>query len=128
MRSLRQRLLGIAFLLALALVAGCASSGGAEADGEPVEDGTTPITVENFHSGSEDLQVFIQRDGSSARTNIGAVPAGETETFVFDGETGQYRLIAQRPVSTTTSERITIRHQTNITWTIQGNRITTSRR
>lgn len=128
MRSLRQRLLGISFVMALAVAGGCASSGGGQSDAEPTEDGTTRITVENFHSGSEDITVYISRDGSSARSTLGTVARGDTEAFVFDGEAGQYQLIAQLPVSTQTSERVTVRHQTNITWTIQGNRITTTRR
>lgn len=127
MHSLRHRLFGASLIMFLALAVGCASGGPAE-DAAPVEEGTTPITIENFHSGSNDLQVYIQRDGSSARVPLGNVPRGEIETIVFDGETGQYRLIAIAPVGTTTSERISIRHQTVLTWTIQGNRITTSSR
>lgn len=125
MHFLRHRLFGITLAASFLLVAGCASSGETVSD---IPEGTTPITIENYHAAAEDLQIYIQRSGSASRDRLGAVPRGETETFSFDGETGEYRLIADMPVSSMDSEAFSIRHETVITWNIQNDRIITSRR
>lgn len=127
MHFLRHRLLGVSLVVSLILAAGCASSGETEAMTD-IAEGTTPITVENFHAAAEDLRIYIQRAGAASRDMLGTVPRGETRSFTFGGESGQYRLIADMPVSSMESEQFSIRHETIITWDIQGNRIITSRR
>ncbi len=127
MKQRRNRLAGATLALFLTLAAGCASGGGAEAtdSGEP---GVTRITVENFHPNSEDIRVYMEPDGGVGRIDLGGVPRGETGEFSYDGNTGQFRLVAERPVGTTRSERINVNHNTNLTWNLQQNRIVTSRR
>jgi len=128
MTELRHRLYGATLVLFLAMTAGCASGGEGAPAAAPGEPGMTQITVDNMHSSAENLELFITPDGGVGRTKIGDVPRGETRSFSFDGNTGPYRLIAVRPVATTTSERVTINHSTNLTWIIQQNRVVVSRR
>jgi hypothetical protein len=127
MAGLMNRLAATALVALLAFATGCAA-GGPEAPGDPGLPGTTRISVENFHPGSEDLEVFIVPDGGVARTRMGAVPRGDTGTFTFDGDRGPYRLIAVRPVGEITSDRVNINHTTSLTWNIQQNRVVVSRR
>jgi hypothetical protein len=127
MAGLMNRLVATAMVALLAFATGCAA-GGPEALGDPGTPGVTRISVENFHSSAEDLEVFIVPDGGVARIRMGNVPRGETGTFTFDGDRGPYRLIAVRPVGETTSDRININHTTNIAWNIQQNRVVVSRR
>jgi hypothetical protein len=128
MSAVRMRMLGAALGMTFALLVGCASGGGAAADGEPVEEGTTRITIENFHSNAEDLQIYVQRDGSAQRVPLGTVPRGQTQNLVFGDDPGQYRLIADQPIGTVRSQLINISHRTNITWNIQQNRVVVSNR
>jgi hypothetical protein len=127
MVGLMHRLSATAMVALLVLATGCAS-GGAEASSDPGIPGTTRITVENFHSNAEDLEIFIVPDGGVARVRLGAVPRGDSGAFTFDGDRGSYRLVAIRPVGETTSDRVNVNHTTNITWNIEQNRVVVSRR
>jgi hypothetical protein len=127
MKQRSNRLFGATLALFLTLAVGCASGGGSEA-ADPGEPGVTRITVENFHPNSEDLRVYMEPDGGVGRIDLGVVPRGETTEFNYDGERGQFRLVAERPVGTLRSNRINVNHNTHLTWTIQQNRIVTSRR
>jgi hypothetical protein len=128
MMVLKQRFLALGFMAFVALTAGCASGGGAAAEGGGEAGTSTQITVENIHPTSDDIQIFIMGDGAVARTPIGSVPRGETRSFTYEGGQGAYRLIAVRPVGETTSDRININHRQDFTWTIQGNRMLIRRR
>lgn len=128
MNGLRHRIFGATLALFVVLAAGCASSGGGEGVVDSGEPGVTQITIENFHSTSDDLRIFMEPDGGVGRIEIGVVPRGETRNFTYDGDRGQFRLVAERPVGTTRSNRFTVNHNTNITWNMQQNRIVTSRR
>jgi hypothetical protein len=128
MTELRHRLFGATLVLFIAMTAGCASSAERAPTAGAGEPGVTEITVDNMHSAAEDMELYITPDGGVGRTKIGDVPRGETRSFRFDGSTGPYRLIAVRPVATTTSERVTINHSSNLTWIIQQNRVVVSRR
>lgn len=127
MKQRSNRLFGATLALFLTLAVGCASGGGSETadSGEP---GVTRITVENFHPNSEDLRVYMEPDGGVGRIDLGVVPRGETGEFTYDGERGQFRLVAERPVGTIRSTRVNVNHNTNLTWNTQQNRIVTSRR
>ncbi len=127
MTGLMHRLAGAATVILLALGTGCASGTGGT-PGDATLTNETTITVENFHSAAEDVNVFIVPDGGVARTALGPVPRGETRSFTFEGSRGAYRLVSVRAVGETTSERININHRTDITWNLQRNRATVSRR
>jgi len=122
-----QRWFALALVAFVAGIAGCASSG--ESAGPAGEPGTsTRITIDNLHSTSEDLQIYIVPDGGVARTLIGTVERGETKALTYEGPTGGFRLIAVRPVGESQSERINVTHAQHFSWTISGNRMLIQRR
>jgi hypothetical protein len=128
MRELTRRA-GVFVLLAAFGLAGCASGGGGEgAAAASTEPGVTRITVDNTHPTSEDIQVFLQIDGGTARQLLGDLPRGETKTFTYDGDRGYYRLVAERAGGRTTSPRVSVMHNTSYLWMISGNRLQLSRR
>lgn len=128
MTELRHRVGAAALALFLVFATGCASSGGSEGAAPSGEPGVTQITVENFHANSDDMRVYMEPDGGVGRIDLGTVPRGETRNFSYDGAPGQFRIVGERPVGTTRSNRFTISHNTNITWNVEQNRIVTSRR
>lgn len=120
---------GVGVILLTAGLAACASGGGGGGGADDPDYGVaTPITVENLHSSSEDLTVFLRPEGGVARINLGTVPRGEARSFRFEGDVGQYRLIAERPVGTTESEPLNITHQSYIIWDMSTNRVVINRR
>ena len=121
------RLVATAMVTFLVLSTGCAT-GAPDAPEDPGMPGVTQISVENFHPGADDLEIYIVPDGGVARTRMGRVTRGESQTFTFDGDRGPYRLIAVRPVGEITSERVTINHRTNLIWNTERNRVVVSRR
>lgn len=130
MRGLSRRAVVFLFLGAVAMT-GCASAGGGE--GAPAGPaaaagpGETRITIDNGHPAAEDMQVFLQVDGGTARQRLGDLPRGEIKTFTYDGERGYYRLVAERAGGTSTSGRLNVMHNTNFRWTISGNRLQITR-
>jgi hypothetical protein len=127
--SRRTGTLSALFMAAALALSGCASAGGtAEAGGDAAADGLTTVRIQNNHTSGRDMLYRLEPDGRGERIQLGAVAAGQTQTFTQMVPPGQYWIVAGSDVGDVRSDRINLQGPSEISWVMGANRLTVRRR
>ena len=119
-----------AALLLVTFTMGCAAATSAEegAAAEAGASGTSAIAVQNNHTVSSDMALYLEPEGRGERQSLGVVAAGETRTLNVNVERGYYVLIAAHNRGEVRSNRFNVTGPSTINWVMASNRLTVTRR
>lgn len=117
MRGSRKASIG--WIVALGVMAGCASSGATGGtqtqQGEGVAAGSSIIVIRNSQPGASSITAYMQPE-VGVDTPLGNVNGGQTAQFPFDGPPGRYRIRTVGPAGEVVSDVFQLFPNSMVRW------------